>query len=72
MVCSISKDYVAGPHVNATFIHFWKKTFRPDPTYHHTIKPRNGNDKLLRGVSCHALRQNQHFWLDCNGLTPHG
>ena len=32
-VCAKSKEYVAGPHVNTTFSHFWKKTFRPDPIY---------------------------------------
>ena len=32
-MCAKSKEYVAGPHVNTTFSHFWKKTFRPDPIY---------------------------------------
>ena len=32
-VCAKSKEYVAGPHVNTTFSHFWKKTLRPDPIY---------------------------------------
>ena len=34
-MCAKSKEYVAGPHVNTTFSHVWKKTYRPDPIYLH-------------------------------------